>query len=102
MRRRVRRIGDGVFPITTRVTFTDGTTATESWDGRDRWRAIRLTRTTAVQTVEVDPDRVLLLDVNYTNNSWSAEPRAAEASKKWALRWLTWVQELLLTYAAFA
>ena len=40
--------------------------------------------------------------VNYTNNSWTAEPRAAEASQKWALRWLTWVQELLLTYAAFA
>ena len=98
----VRRIGDGVFPITTRVTFTDGTTATEAWDGRGRWTAFQLTRNSAVRTVEVDPDRVLLLDVNYTNNSWSAEPRAAEASKKWALRWLTWVQELLLTYAAFA
>ena len=98
----VRRIGDGVFPITTRVTFADGTTATESWDGRDRWKTFRLTRDTTVRTVEVDPDRVLLLDVNYTNNSWSSHPRAAEASKKWALRWLTWVQELLLTYAAFA
>ena len=41
--------------------------------------------------VEVDPDRVLLLDLNYTNNSWSAQPRAPEAATKWALRWLTWV-----------
>ena len=30
--------------------------------------------------VEVDPERVLLLDVNYTNNSATTEPRAAEAS----------------------
>ena len=28
-------------------------------------------------SVEVDPDRVLLLDLNYTNNSWSATPQAA-------------------------
>ena len=31
--------------------------------------------------VEVDPERVLLLDVNYTNNSATTEPRAAEASE---------------------
>ena len=55
-----------------------------------------------IAKVEVDPDRILLLDVNYTNNSWSAAPRAAEASAKWATRWLTWVQELLLSYAFFA
>jgi len=98
----VRREGEAIFPIDIVTTFEDGQEVRERWDGRDRWRAFRLTRDAAVRTVEVDPDRVLLLDVNYTNNSWSAQPRAAEASRKWALRWLTWVQELLLTYAAFA
>jgi hypothetical protein len=97
-----RRIGDGVFPTTTRVTFEDGTSIEDRWDGRDRWHAFRFSRDARVARVQVDPDRVLLLDLNYTNNSWSAEPRAAEASGRWALRWLTWVQELLLTYACFA
>ena len=55
-----------------------------------------------IAKVEVDPDRVLLLDVNYTNNSWSAAPRGAEAAANWAMRWLTWAQELVLSYAFFA
>jgi aminopeptidase N len=98
----VRRHADGVFPVTVRATFADGTTADERWDGRERWRAFRFDRAAAIRTVEVDPERILLLDLNYTNNSWSGTPRGPEASAKWAMRWMTWVQELLLTYAFFA
>ena len=98
----VRRLGDGVFPISTRVTFTDGTVTDVAWDGREPWHAFTIANPSAVARVQVDPDRVLLLDVNYTNNSWTAAPKAAEASRKWAMRWLTWVQELLLTYACFS
>jgi hypothetical protein len=98
----VRRLGEGVFPVSTRVTFADGSTRDLAWDGRARWQAFTVTGPSRVARVEIDPDRVLLLDLNYTNNSWSAAPRAAEASAKWALRWLTWAQELVLTYAFFA
>lgn len=98
----VRRFGDGVFPVSTRITFADGSAVTEAWDGRDRWRAFRVSHASPIATVAVDPDRVLLLDVNYTNNSWTATPRAADAAGRWAMRWLTWAQELLLTYAFFA
>jgi hypothetical protein len=73
-----------------------------AWDGREPWHAFTIANPSAVARVQVDPDRVLLLDVNYTNNSWTAAPKAAEASRKWAMRWLTWVQELLLTYACFS
>ena len=97
----VRRIGDGVFPIPIRVTC-EGTVRLFSWDGADRWKAFEVLDTAPITKVEVDPDRVLLLDVNYTNNSWTARPRAAEAASKWAMRWLNWAQELLLTYAFFA
>jgi aminopeptidase N len=98
----VRRYGDGVFPITTRVTYADGTTRDAQWDGRDRWQRIDLTHTSPIATVQVDPDRVLLLDLNYTNNSWTARPHGAEAAAKWAMRWISWAQELLLSYAFFA
>ena len=97
----VRRIGDGVFPITIRVTC-GGTTRLLSWDGADRWKSFEIHDAAVITKVEVDPDRVLLLDVNYTNNSWTARPRAAEAASKWAMRWLTWAEELLLTYAFFS
>jgi hypothetical protein len=98
----VRRYGDGVFPIDIRITFDDGTRVNETWDGGTRWRAFEYRRAGRVATVEVDPDRVLLLDLDYTNNSWTAEPRAAEAGWKWTLRWLTWFEEVLLTYALFS
>ena len=97
----VRRIGDGVFPVDVRIAFDDGTERRERWDGRDPWRAFRYRGTARVASVQVDPDRVLLLDVNVTNNSWSARPRTAEAAHRWTVRWLTWMQEVLLTYAAF-
>ena len=45
-------------------------------------------------------DRVLLLDINYTNNSRTLEPRAAEAGLKWSLKWMVWLQDLMLTYAS--
>ena len=98
----VRRYGDGVFPVEVAVTFADGARATERWDGRGRWHAFAYRQRGKVTRVEVDPRRVLLLDLNYTNNSWTNQPQAAAAAHKWSLRWLTWVEELLLTYAHFS
>jgi hypothetical protein len=98
----VRRVADGMFPTTTRITFSDGSTKVDRWDGRGQWHRIDVTHASAIAKVEVDPDRVLLLDLNYTNNSWSATPKGAEAASHWAMRWLTWAQELLLSYAFFA
>lgn len=98
----VRRIEEGVFPIDVRVTFSDASSVTERWDGQARWHALKYRRGASVTTVEVDPDRVLTLDRNYTNNSWTASPRADAAASKWSLRWFTWVQNVLMTYAFFS
>ena len=69
------------------------------WNGRDRWTTFEFVDPEPVTRVEVDPERVLLLDVNFTNNSWTSRPHGADAAAKWAWRWLTWAQELMLTYA---
>jgi hypothetical protein len=98
----VRRLGSGVLPVDLRVTFEDGSTATQSWDGQEPWRAFRFRRGVRVASVEVDPDYVLRLDVNRTNNSWTARPLRNAAAYKWSLRWLAWLQHQLLTYAFFA
>jgi hypothetical protein len=98
----VRRLGTGVFPIDVRVSFGDGADVTERWDGQGEWRAFRYRRGARVTTVEVDPARVLLLDLNTTNNTWTARPRGADAARHWSLRWLIWLQNVLLTYAFVA
>jgi hypothetical protein len=98
----VRRLGTGAFPIDVRVAFEDGRSVTEHWDGRAEWHAFKYAGAAPVSAVEIDPARILLLDLNVTNNTWTARPRAAEAADHWSLRWLLWLQQVLLTYAFVA
>ncbi|HVT49008.1 MAG TPA: hypothetical protein VHD57_14560 [Vicinamibacterales bacterium] len=98
----IERRGDGVFPIDVRVAFSDRSSVVEHWDGQARRHAFTYRRAAQVRTVEVDPDRVLLLDVNTTNNTWTSRPNGAHAAWKWTLHWLTWMEQVLVTYAACA
>ncbi len=50
-------------------------------------------------SAQIDPERVLLLDTNYTNNSKTLEPAADRAATKWSLRWMVWLQDLFMTCA---
>ena len=95
-----RRLGEAVFPVDVVVRYDDGGEQRWKWDGRDRWKSFDLERTSPV-SAEVDPERVLLLDINRTNNSWSATPAARAAARKWSLAWLIWLQDHLLTYGFF-
>jgi hypothetical protein len=97
----VRRIGEGHFPVDVLVTFDNGEELREKWDGQARWQSFVYVRPSKAVSVQVDPDRVLLLDVNYTNNSITLQPKAAEAADRWALTWMVWLQDLLLNYAFF-
>jgi hypothetical protein len=97
----VRREGEAVFPVEVVTTFDDGEQRRERWDGRERWTQYVYDWPVRAARVEVDPGRVLLLDVNYTNNSWERQARGAEAADKWALTWLVWLQDRLLTWAFF-
>lgn len=98
----VRRLGEAVFPVDVLVTFRNGETARERWDGRDRWKMFAYDRPAAAVSAQVDPNRVLLLDVDYPNNSRTLEPRGGAASTKWTLKWMSWLQDFLLTAAFFA
>ncbi|HEY8550280.1 MAG TPA: M1 family aminopeptidase, partial [Vicinamibacterales bacterium] len=94
----VRRYGEAILPVDVEVEFENGERWREQWDGRERWHAFRLTREARARTARVDPDRVLLLDVNLTNNSRSLHPMGATAARRWALTWLTWMQDRALTF----
>jgi hypothetical protein len=97
----VRRLGDAVFPVDVETTFENGARVVESWDGRDRWRQFTYEKRGRAVSAVVDPRRVLLLDVNYTNNSRAAAPRTNIAADKWAMKWMVWLQDLLITWSFF-
>ena len=97
----VRRNGDGIFPVDVRVTFANNQDVRWRWDGRDRWRVFTVDRPARAASAQVDPDRILLLDANYTNNSRSLDPKTEAAARRWSLTWLIWLQDHLLTYGFF-
>ena len=72
----VRRYGDGIFPVTVLVNFSDGAQTRVAWDGGGRWKLISVDHATGAVSAQVDPDQILLLDTNFTNNSYTTEPQA--------------------------
>jgi hypothetical protein len=96
----VRRNGEATFPVDVLVTFANGERVVEKWDGLERWKLYAYDRPSRAVSALVDPDRVLLLDVNITNNSVSLEAKTAAAARKGALTWMVWLQDCLLSWAA--
>lgn len=95
----VRRWGEAIFPVDVKIVFDDGQEILEKWDGVSRWARFDYDRAAKVQQVQVDPEHVLVLDVNYSNNSWVRESRAGKAATKWASKWMIWLQNVLEFFA---
>ena len=72
------------------------------WDGRDRWKMFEVVKPARASFAQVDPDHVLLLDVQLHEQLGDARARRrAAAARKWSLAWLVWLQDHLLTYGFF-
>jgi hypothetical protein len=96
----VRRYGEAIFPVDVLITFRNGERVTEHWGGTDRWKLYTYDRLAQALSAQVDPNRVLLLDVDYTNNSKTLEPKGGAAATKWSMTWMVWLQDCLLSWAA--
>jgi hypothetical protein len=109
----IRRNGDGVFAgssrppvngyqsgraVETVIAFADGTVRQEFWDGRADSTTFVYESAAPARSVTVDPNRVLRLDARYTNNTWTRVSRAPAAATLWSANWVTWLENVLLTY----
>ena len=97
----MRRHGDGIFPVTILVTLANGEQRRFAWDGGGRWHRVTFEHASRALSAQVDPDQILLLDTNFTNNSFTTEPASGRAATKWAATWMVWLQDQLLTWAFF-
>jgi len=86
--------------VTLRVVFADGQERTDWWDGRDERRVFRYLSPVPAVSATIDPDRVLLLDLERTNNSRTLAPKQRPAATRWATIYLQWLEHLLLSYAS--
>jgi hypothetical protein len=69
----LRRYGEarvrGDARIKVLVRFKDGTTETRFWDGQARWTRLEFVEPAEVESAQIDPDAIWLIDENLANNS---------------------------------
>jgi hypothetical protein len=93
----VRRLQDGVLPVELLVYFEDGHQVREVWDAGQEWKLFSWIRPGRGDLAIIDPDRKILLDLDYTNNSRLRESKSRLAAGKWASKWMLWLQDYLHT-----
>jgi hypothetical protein len=100
----VQRKSEFVFPVDLKITFDDGQSITEHWDGRDRWVRYVYDRPDQIVSAEIDPTHQVWLDRNLYNNSYTVDADN-RATKKLSNIWVfagEWLSQLLawLAYPA--
>ena len=92
----VRRSGGVHLPVEVAFKFEGKPVERQTWDGRDTTRSFRFERPEKLEWVDVDPDRKILLDVNWLNNGRRIEPDLRPAAS-WTARWLFMLQNVITT-----
>ncbi len=110
---KLRRFGDAVFAGTVEpreasrarslevsIRFEDGTDVREWWDGRDPAVDLDYLSASPAILASVDPDAMLLLDADPSNNRRTLRRGVHVNGVRETLSWLMWLQDLVLTYSA--
>ncbi|NIV10649.1 MAG: hypothetical protein GWN62_04935, partial [Aliifodinibius sp.] len=90
----IRRLGDFRFPVELEVVFDNGEIIREDWDGQDLWKKFRYLKPVKLASATIDPDRKIVMDVNFTNNSKSIEAHS-KGINKLTTRFLFWCQFIM-------
>lgn len=77
----IERRGEFRHPVTIELVFEDDERIRHQWDGQDKWIEITEIRSSKLRSAEVDPDQLMVLDVDQINNSIRLEPDSAPAGK---------------------
>lgn len=92
----VRRSGGVALPVEVAFKFEGKPVERLRWDGRAPTKTFRFERPEKLKWADVDPDRKILLDVNWVNNGRRIEPNLRPAAS-WTARWLFVMQNLFAT-----
>ncbi|MBI4553307.1 MAG: M1 family metallopeptidase [Candidatus Latescibacteria bacterium] len=101
---RVAREGEAIFPVEVQMVFENGEVVNERWDGRYRWAEYRYTKPSKLRSATVDPNHILVMDINSNNNSRVLREKdyRSRAAYRWASKWMFWLQHLMETIAFVA
>jgi hypothetical protein len=96
----VTRRGSGSFPVDVEVVFADGSRLRERWQGEESSTTWKYRSRSPASALVVDPDLVLLLDADRSNNAHVEKVSPHVPAMRWTLQWATWLQNVLLTATA--
>ena len=88
--------------ILLQVTLADGTSSSVRWDGRDQSRTFQFRGPSPATAVYLDPDRVVMIDRNRLDNAIVTPSPTNVPVRKWAARWMVWLQHTMLSYGFLA
>jgi len=92
--------GDAEAAMPVRVRFADGTQTLDYFDGAAPSATLVYSAKAAAVSAAVDPDLMLLVDVNRANNAIVRDVRTAPLGVRLALNWMAWLQNAMLSYTA--
>jgi hypothetical protein len=92
--------GDAEAAMPVRIRFADGSEARDYFDGAAPASTLIYSAKTAAVAATVDPDAMLLLDVDRANNAIVLEARPSVLGIRLALNWMAWLQNAMLSYTA--
>lgn len=110
----LRRFGDGVFAGTAEpraslqtarslkvvTRFEDGGAVEDWWDGRDATMDLVYRSPARAVSSSVDPEAMLLLDADRSNNTRVSTAQIGELGAKLTAFWLLWLQDVMLASSA--
>lgn len=92
---KIKRKGNLKLPQVVSVTFTDGSTEVFSWDPEETYEDYRFDK--EISTVEIDPQRKNLMDLNLLNNSYSVQP-PQDFLTKYSAKAMYWLQHFVMAF----
>ena len=91
---RLVREGEAILPVDMEMRLANGEIVRRHWDGVARWVKLEFTRGSRPTSVAIDPDRGILLDSRFADNSWRASPYPVPFAR-WGSNLLFWLQLVL-------
>jgi hypothetical protein len=82
------------------VRFAEGTELRDWFDGAASSTTLVYTAKSPVVSAAIDPELMLLLDVNRANNTFSTASPIRPLGIRLALSWMAWLQHTMLSYTA--
>jgi hypothetical protein len=97
----VRQLRDARLPVDIKIVFQSGDEVTEHWDGRSPEITYTYREATRIEWAEVDPERKILLDMNFVNNSKTCSPPGLPV-QKYTAKIFYLLQNILLSLLVFS